>query len=224
MGATNRTQNYNLPQFVGSDKPTWLGDFNGAMSSIDSQMKINADSATSADTKADTALTNAQNAQTTANTAQTTASEASTTATSALNKALSNEQGINNMFNFTDFKDVTIADVTLDGITVSSVPLSIAKTSDEKLFKIYGAVGISNFTKTGTVSITINNVFNNVPNAYGVDSVGINFWQGNNSEMRRVFMNVNLNGSITLSFTVNRQDGALLLLFPCLYINQDFGD
>ena len=26
MGATNRTTNYNLPQFVATDVPTWLTD------------------------------------------------------------------------------------------------------------------------------------------------------------------------------------------------------
>ena len=45
MGATNHTPNYNLPQFIGTDKPTWLSDVNGAFSDIDTQMKANATSA-----------------------------------------------------------------------------------------------------------------------------------------------------------------------------------
>ena len=43
MSATNTTTNYNLPIFIGSDKPSWLADFNGAMNAIDAQMKTNAD-------------------------------------------------------------------------------------------------------------------------------------------------------------------------------------
>ena len=43
MSATNTTTNYNLPIFIGSDKPAWLVDFNGAMNAIDAQMKTNAD-------------------------------------------------------------------------------------------------------------------------------------------------------------------------------------
>lgn len=35
MAHTNETLNYKLPQFVDTDQPTWLGDFNGAMNSID---------------------------------------------------------------------------------------------------------------------------------------------------------------------------------------------
>lgn len=43
MTATNHTENYNLSQFVGTDHPTWLGDYNGDMAKIDAQMKANAD-------------------------------------------------------------------------------------------------------------------------------------------------------------------------------------
>lgn len=43
MTATNHTKNYSLSQFAGTDRPTWLGDYNGDMSKIDSQLKQNAD-------------------------------------------------------------------------------------------------------------------------------------------------------------------------------------
>lgn len=39
MSATNHTKNYNLSQFVGTDRPTWLGDYNGDMTKIDAQLK-----------------------------------------------------------------------------------------------------------------------------------------------------------------------------------------
>lgn len=42
MTATNHTENYNLSQFVGTDRPTWLGDYNGDMTKIDAQLKQNA--------------------------------------------------------------------------------------------------------------------------------------------------------------------------------------
>jgi len=35
MSHTNSTTNYGLPQFLGSDKPSWLTDINGAFSDID---------------------------------------------------------------------------------------------------------------------------------------------------------------------------------------------
>lgn len=35
MSATNKTTYLDLPQFIGTDVPSWLGDFNGAMEKID---------------------------------------------------------------------------------------------------------------------------------------------------------------------------------------------
>lgn len=55
MGSTNHTSNYELSQFLGSDKPAWLLDYNGDMLKIDTQMKANADAASAAQSKADTA-------------------------------------------------------------------------------------------------------------------------------------------------------------------------
>ena len=55
MSSTNKTTNYELSQFLGSDKPAWLVDYNGDMLKIDTQMKANADAATAAQTKANTA-------------------------------------------------------------------------------------------------------------------------------------------------------------------------
>ena len=48
MTATNHTDNYNLSQFTGTDRPTWLGDYNGDMAKIDTQLKRNADDIASA--------------------------------------------------------------------------------------------------------------------------------------------------------------------------------
>lgn len=55
MGSTNHTSNYELSQFLGSDKPAWLLDYNGDMLKIDTQMKANADAASAAQSKANTA-------------------------------------------------------------------------------------------------------------------------------------------------------------------------
>lgn len=48
MTATKHTANYGLNQFVGTDRPTWLGDYNGDMAKIDAQLKRNADDIASA--------------------------------------------------------------------------------------------------------------------------------------------------------------------------------
>lgn len=48
MASTNKTENYDLSQFVGTDRPTWLGDYNDDMEKIDAQLKQNADDIASA--------------------------------------------------------------------------------------------------------------------------------------------------------------------------------
>jgi hypothetical protein len=55
MSSTNKTTNYKLSQYIGTDKPTYLGDYNGDMLKIDNQMKVNADSASKATSAAGTA-------------------------------------------------------------------------------------------------------------------------------------------------------------------------
>lgn len=48
MTAAKHTANYGLSQFAGTDRPTWLGDYNSDMSKIDAQIKQNADDIASA--------------------------------------------------------------------------------------------------------------------------------------------------------------------------------
>lgn len=62
MSSTNKTPNYNLSQYIGTDKPTYLGDYNGDMLKIDTQLKANADSASNATAAAGTAQAVAEQA------------------------------------------------------------------------------------------------------------------------------------------------------------------
>lgn len=220
MGATNHTTNYNLPQFVGSDKPTWLGDINGAMSAIDTQMKANDTLANTAKSTADTASETAGTALTNANTADGKAVDAQSTATSALNKSLANEAKLENLFNFSTVITPSTGDYITDGISVTASTLKIVKNPDESIFKIYGSIGC-NFTKNQTVTLTINNVFSNVADTYNIDNCGFCFQGGN---LNRCVMSINQNGSITISVFISNTQSGLMLLYPCLYFNQDFGD
>ena len=90
MSSTNTTPNFGLPQYIATDKPTYLGDFNKAMLDIDTNMKTIENKAVSAESSvatansnANQALENSGNAQTTAEQAQATATQAQTTATQA---------------------------------------------------------------------------------------------------------------------------------------------
>lgn len=90
MSSTNKTANYDLSQYIGTDKPTYLGDYNSDMLKIDTGLKAAADDATTAVSTANTATSTASDAATaasaattTANTAKDTADLAKTTAESA---------------------------------------------------------------------------------------------------------------------------------------------
>ena len=73
MASTGKTTNYELSQFIGTDKPSWLGDYNGDMLKIDTALgSINA-TATTAQTGVASAQSAASAAQQTANAAQQTA-------------------------------------------------------------------------------------------------------------------------------------------------------
>ena len=84
MASTNKTTHYELSQYVGSDKPTYLGDYNSDMLKIDSGINSAKTTADTANTAATNAASAASNAQTTADTAVTNASNAQTTANGAV--------------------------------------------------------------------------------------------------------------------------------------------
>lgn len=60
MSHTNSTENYNLPQFNGTDIPDWLTDVNKGYSDIDAGMQANKVSASTANEKADNNTTSLQ--------------------------------------------------------------------------------------------------------------------------------------------------------------------
>ena len=98
MGHTNSTANLALPQFIGTDKPTWLSDVNGAFAAIDSYAGTNDAALAITDAKAVTAVNDAASAVTTATNAANTAGTASTQATNAVTvagNALTVANGIN---------------------------------------------------------------------------------------------------------------------------------
>lgn len=60
MSHTHSTENYNLPQFIGTDIPDWLTDVNKGYSDIDAGMQANKVSANTANEKADNNTTSIQ--------------------------------------------------------------------------------------------------------------------------------------------------------------------
>lgn len=154
MASTNKTTNYQLSQYVGTDKPTYLGDYNNDMLKIDTAIKNNSNNIESVSETANTANTNANTASTNANTALSnsttainTANTANSTANSALAKAVANEGAINN-FNLTSFSNVTVFNKTASGTIRPNSQINIATNTDGSLAKIYGQITISGVTNS----------------------------------------------------------------------------
>lgn len=76
MSHTNKTPNYDLPQFIGTDKASWLGDLNPAFSAIDAGMQANKVAAQAAEVSAGEASALAQSANSVANSANSSAANA----------------------------------------------------------------------------------------------------------------------------------------------------
>ena len=235
MASTNKTTNYELSQFIGTDKPTFLGDYNGDMLKIDTQMKANADAistanttANTANTTANTANTNASSALSAATTAGTTASAANTTANSALAKATANELSIAN-FNLTNFTTITTFTKSGSG-TIGNSQVKVATNTDGSLAKIYGTINISNVTNgdsnPGKVSfstslrpsedITINGGC--IIRAYN-----------NNDKVSNIYLSdftIKTNGDVEINYNYNDSTGEpwRAMFINSLIFVKDFGD
>lgn len=126
MSSTNTTPNYGLPQYIPTDKPTYLGDFNKAMLDIDTNIKTIENKAVSAESSVATAnsnasqaLENANQASTKADTAQAASTQAQKTATTAKNTADTanstanrNTNSINNIKKWTEPQNIVNSEFT----------------------------------------------------------------------------------------------------------------
>lgn len=173
MGATNHTANYDLPQWIGTDKPTFLGDLNDAFLKIDTGMKTNQSEisgavsdagnalakATSAEQAVNTltplvntASENASQALTTANNAASTANTANTNANAAISKL--------NGFNWSASTALTKpAGAPWEGHTVN-----YCRNSGLYLLNLYGEI-IGSFNNSNNM-IANNSVLFTLPSSF----------------------------------------------------------
>ena len=245
MASTNKTTNYDLSQYIGSDKPTYLGDYNSDMSKIDTQMKTNADniataiagveSATStanqANTTANQANTTANSASQTASQAQSTANTASSTASSALATATQAQGSANQVagdlsdfeqeLNFTHFDDMTL---TATGGTITSQNMKVASNEDGTIAKIYGRCKLNS---NGAVTLSGTSRLRPTSNIT-ISCLGFMFANTSDGSISRVAspadVTIATNGNITIASPYAWGDQKDFYLFPCMLFLKDFGD
>lgn len=148
MAHTRSTTNYNLPQFDNTDKPTWLGDINGAFLAIDTAMHDNAGDATEAKQAATSALAALNNALERATAADTKAGQALTAATSASETATAAAATAANA--------QTAATAATNGLAAARFK-SVWSVSDPTATQAPGTETISNMTAAGKLFLLVFN-------------------------------------------------------------------
>ena len=235
MASTNKTTHYELSQYVGSDKPTYLTDYNTDMSNIDTGIynaQTKADSgyslANTADGKADTAITNAGIAQTNASTALTnigTMANLETTTKSSLVGAINEVNTSVNKFNlntFTNHKH-TEGDITSTQATFSFTSVWTALNSDDSIGKVYGLIDM-NVTDgiAKNVSVTVSTPELSISDSFTVSAGAI--CQGTNSLITAGDITYNTNNTITITYYSLVNGQAKIVIPPCITFLKDFGD
>lgn len=232
MSSTNKTSNYELSQFLGTDKPAWLSDYNQDMSKIDTQMKANADGVTAASgsaTSANTAIGTLANLTTDektnlvvainevdlhANTAQSSADNVGITANSNATKITSLE----NYLAITLFDDTT---ATATGASLLANEMKYASNASGTLGKIYGRVVVN--TNASSFTVTFGTPFRPT-STINIDGVCMLFDTSSGTQ-NIIPMQVATDGTVTITVSGLSSGRTIRLLFPaCLLFIQNFGD
>ena len=221
MSATNTTDNYNLPVFVGTDKPAWLVDFNGAMTAIDTQMKANADAAAAAAGDVARALLKPLSPP-----------------------ALAELVGVNtagNQMNLTIGEGLAFGDGVLKAIDLNLsdtasyntfvLPTGVsyqagyvykALNSAKTIGKIYGNLAFNNAGSVLRAEIPTGIVVKPTGADYTISVAGFSISSEGSVSAANIL--VSSSGAVSIDATVFPNTRTTIYLFPCLYFFEDFGD
>lgn len=251
MASTNKTPNYDLPQWVAADKPTFLGDMNAAFLDIDAAMHENAESSgsqeqrlTAVEAKATENATNIANVSQVANTAGETATAAQNAASAASALATTANSAANAITNSLTFnpanvvtKDATDSSVVISpagDIVLSGGNLKCICSNDGSWMKVYGYLaGTIQHTNSGIATIIKFPGMVKFPPSekYTVNSLGLSVIDpvasGNaNTIVNTVSIDVNTDGSIDLTIwaTIRVRTGIFINISPCMINNKSYGD
>ena len=238
MASTNKTSNYELSQFLGTDKPAWLSDYNTDMSKIDAQMKLNADGVTAATGASTTNTTNigtlsnlttdektslvaaVNEVDSHADTAQNTANTASTDAGIALTKI----SGIESALNLTAASPVTSNFTVVDGATatVNEGKITVAKNTEGSLCKVYGYLNIASTSSSGLCTIKLVDDSGLRPDEnINVEGVALKTSTGG---IGSATLNIKTTGEIDVTFNKSANIAQDIRIMACVIFVKSFGD
>jgi hypothetical protein len=241
MSSTNKTTNYELSQFIGTDKPAWLTDYNSDMGKIDAGVATAQSTATGADGKATanaTAIGDLTSLTTTAKTNLVAAvnevkTSADTAANSAASAAGNANQALTKVNELADYFTMTVTQVPVANIVsstgnVQDTPsVSIAKNSTNSLGKVYGEIHHYP-TTSGWQTITLNIDSGIHPDAqFTISPAGVTNPTSinQNQKIENVYLRFNPSGTIDIRYWADATNVQYhVYLMPCLYFFTDFGD
>ena len=241
MSSTNKTTNYELSQFIGTDKPAWLTDYNSDMGKIDAGVASAQNTATGADGKATanaTAIGTLANLTTTAktdlvsavnevNTNAGTASGSASAAASAANLATQKVNALAAYLTLTKSVSALVANMTPSSGTVNRGEIAIKTNDDYSYGKVYGFIEHTP-ANANQQTITLNIDSGIKPaTAFSIHPAGVVNVSGasNDQGLAGITTTFNSNGTITVSYWPSAANVKhRLYLWPCFYVFEDFGD
>jgi hypothetical protein len=248
MASTNKTTHYELSQFLGTDKPAWLTDYNSDMSKIDTGINTAQSTATAADGKSDantTAIGTLENLTTDAktslvaainevdghaDTAQNTANNANTNAGAAISSLQNLETYLTLGTQTTYLADATHNQITTNQGTMASSSITVSRNSTGTLGKVYGTIRHKP-NSTGTQTIYINFDTGLRPDT-DITISPVGEFYGSTSSFNsanmpvEVTLKVKTNGYVEISYYAEFVPANFYFgfLFPSLYFIKDWGD
>lgn len=242
MSSTNKTTNYDLSQYIGSDKPTYLGDYNGDMLKIDAGMHTNAQANSSNTTKIgdlDNLTTNVKTNLVSAinevdansdtnSTNMGSLSSLNTADKTTLVNAINEVLGDILNFNLTSYKEFLDSEVTMSNGTLTYQSMKLAKNSDGSLCKLYGSLRYSTSVDQSTAGvITITNTGLAPTNEFRVSGLGLFLVTESGSIIQSgsTYAQFKTNGDIEIGCPTLRATRTYnAYIWPCLLYVKDFGD
>lgn len=222
MGSTNKTEYLKLPQWIGTDKPTFLGDFNDAFLKIDTGYNTLNGTATTAGAEAGQAVEKATEALTkvntitpTVNTANENATQALATANTALSTASANTTKIESLqqskVNINDLDNwQTISTTTIVTASIISV-VSVSYNPYIKCLNMFGRFG-NGANMTGTSLFKLNSIPFTIKSNRSIYG---GFFRNDGTEVVPMIMLFSTNGTVGLDTRVSTNLGKEIT-FNCL--------
>ncbi len=251
MASTNKTAHYNLSQYIGTDKPTYLVDYNTDMSAIDTAIYTVSGVASGASSKADTnetnigtlsnlttdvktslvgainevdshADTNTTNIATNTSAIGTLANLETTTKNNLVGAINENRSDINKL-DLIYFDSYAGTDMTASTGTVADwSTITVASNSDGSIGKVYGTIQLT--SGTGNVVITIASTKLRPDTDITINNACITLY---GSSVIGEDITIKTNGNIELSLYVTGTGQSIVsrhTAMPCLYFMKNFGD